>query len=103
MFLLSSSTLGNPRITVRNAEKDSEIGTDLPPSEFHWLPQGLAVRVDGVKGMLCPVKTYKWVKREGEDFSEAILGEDLAKKDEPMEVEAKPAARQLPPWLLTKS
>lgn len=91
VVLLSTSTLGNPRVTVRNVEQDSDIGTDLPPSEFHWLPQGLAVRVDGVKGMLCPVKTYKWVKRQGEEFRAAIFGEDGTPNDEPMGEEAKPA------------
>ncbi|RXK39206.1 hypothetical protein M231_03563 [Tremella mesenterica] len=65
--LIPSSTLSSPRLNIIHTPRNSgsiTIGTELAPTEFHWLPEGLAVRLDGSKGKLVIVESYNWVKRE---------------------------------------
>jgi hypothetical protein len=46
--------------------EDEVLATDLPVTEFHWVPEGLAVRIHGRKGLLCLVETFRWEKRTEE-------------------------------------
>lgn len=56
------------------------LATDIPAIEFHWVPEGLAVRTKGRKGLLCPFERFRWAKK-GEVEREA-LGDDYDDEDE---------------------
>jgi hypothetical protein len=53
------------------------LATGIPAIEFHWVPEGLAVRTKGRKGLLCPFERFRWAKN-GEGETEAVGDDDEA-------------------------
>ncbi len=51
------------------------LASELSPAEINFVPEGLAIRTDGEKGLLCNVEVYRWVKRAEGGVDEGAKGE----------------------------
>ena len=77
------------KLNGRKGEVVKVLATDVPPHEVHFLPQGLAVRIRGEKGILCSIEAYRWRERSdeldtmAEDASDdgKVIAEDGAEDD----------------------
>lgn len=47
------------------AERAEKIVAEKTPCcNIHWVPEGLIVRTEGKKGVLCAVDRYRWVAQQ---------------------------------------
>jgi hypothetical protein len=77
----TSAAGGSKRRTLKTGIE--VLATDIPAIEFHWVPEGLAVRTKGRKGLLCPFERFRWAgKSEAEN--EAVGDDDEEEEAEGM-------------------